>query len=425
MRAHDVEVVIEALAASGDGVARVEGRAVHVAGALPGERVRLRVERDGATLREMLAASPERVDPRCAVFDRCGGCAWQHASEAVQREARITLLRRALPKDLREVPVAWHPSPSPWGWRTRARVAWETHRKVAAVGFRARRAHDVVAIAACPVLDPRLEPALALLTAHLASVARRGEVSIAIGAGGAPVASVHPDGDLGPDAYTACEALVSKGFEGVALWPPGASAAAVSGDARPVIAGPDGAPLVLSVDGFAQANAALNTALAEAVARHAAPEGRRVLELYAGAGNFTVLLARRAASVTAVEGDAGAAAAMRANLAARAITNVTVRHEPAEACADAKADVVVLDPPRTGARTVAEALAKRSNVRAVVYVSCDPATLGRDLAVLSARYSVRAIEAFEMFPQTAHVETLVSLERAGSAGSRGGRVVGS
>lgn len=422
MRAHDREVVIEALAPSGDGVARVDGRAVHVASALPGERVRLRVEREGAVLREMLGASRERVAPRCAVFDRCGGCAWQHASEAMQREARITLLRRALPKELRELPVTWHPSPSPWGWRTRARVAWEVHRKVASVGFRARRAHDVVAIDACPVLDARLEPALALLTAHLASVARRGEVSIALGAGGAPVASVYPDGDLGPDAYTACEALVSKGFEGVALWAPGASTAAISGDPRPAIAGPDGAPIVLGVDGFAQANAALNAALAEAVVRHAAADGRRVLELYAGAGNFTVLLARRAASVTAVESDAGAASAMRLNLAARAITNVSVRHEAAEACAEAKADIVVLDPPRTGAREVAEALARRSNVRAVVYVSCDPATLGRDLAILSARYAVRAIEAFEMFPQTAHVETLVSLERAGS---RGGRVVGS
>ncbi len=139
-------------------------------------------------------------------------------------------------------------------------------------------------------------------------MARRGEVSLALGAGGAPVASVYPDGDArAGDAYTACAALVSDGFAGVALWPPGASTAAISGDPRPAIAGADGAPMVLGVDGFAQANASLNASLAEAVVRLCPAENRRVLELYAGAGNFTVLLARRAASVTAVESDAGAA----------------------------------------------------------------------------------------------------------------------
>lgn len=425
MSTREQEVTIEALGPSGDGVAKVGGKVVHLIDALPGERVRVVIERGEVTVRERVVASPERVTPRCEVFDRCGGCSWQHASESLQRASRLALLRRALPSELREVPVEWHASPSPWGWRSRARLAWESRSAKVSLGFRARRSRDVVGITACPVLDARLEAALEALTARLSAVARRGEVSLSLGAGGAPVASMHPDGALSAGAYEACAALVRDGFAGVALWAEGATVPAVTGDPRPVTRGADGAPLTLAIDGFAQANSSLNGALAEAVARHAPTENRRVLELYAGAGNFTVLLARHAASVTAVEGDAQAAAAMRENLIARDIKNVTVRAEPAERCVDAKADVVVLDPPRTGARDVVEALAKRGDVRAIVYVSCDPPTLGRDLATLSSRYAVTAIEAFEMFPQTAHVETVVALTRAGGGGSRGGRVVAS
>lgn len=412
MKTREHLVTVEALAPSGDGVAQIDGKAVHLADVLPGERVRVVIERGAPVVRELIEASPERVVPRCAVFDRCGGCAWQHASEGLQRASRLALLRRALPADLRDVAVAWHASPSPWAWRARARLAWETRGTSISVGFRERRSHGVVAIEACPVLDPALEGALRPLAARLALVAKRGEVSLALGVGGAPVASVHPDRSLMASAYAACAALASDGFAGVALWVEGASVPAITGDPRPRAPGADGAPLVLGVDGFAQANASLNASLAEAVVRHCPAENRRVLELYAGAGNFTVLLAKKAAAVTAVEGDLDAAAAMRENLAARSITNVSVRAESAERCADAKADVVVLDPPRTGAREVVEALAKRSDLRALVYVSCDPATLGRDLATLRARYAVTAIEAFEMFPQTAHVETVVALTRA-------------
>jgi 23S rRNA (uracil1939-C5)-methyltransferase len=425
MKNREHEVTVDALAPSGDGVVHVEGRDLHLADALPGERVRVAVERGSAVLRALVEPSPERVTPRCEVFDRCGGCAWQHASDSLQRTARLALLRRALPADLREVPVTWHASPSSWGWRTRARLAWESRGSVVSLGFRARRARDVVATLACPVLDARLEAALRPLHARLGAVSRRGEVSLALGDRGAPVASVYPDGTLAPGAYAACAELVAEGFAGVALWVPGASVPAVTGDPRPRVEGPDGAPLVLGVDGFAQANASLNASLAETVVRLAPTAGRRVLELHAGAGNFTVMLARQALSVTAVESDRDAASAMRENLAARALTNVSVRAEPAERCVDAKADVVVLDPPRTGAREVVEALAKRTDLRAIVYVSCDPATLGRDLTTLRTRFEVTAIEAFEMFPQTAHVETVVLLTRGGASGSKGARVVGS
>ena len=161
----------------------------------------------------------------------------------------------------------------------------------------------------------------------------------------------------------------------------------------------------------AQAHAGLNDALARHVAAEAAPEGKRVLELYAGHGNLSVLLARGAAAFRAVEQDGPATEALRANLAARGLAARVHAGDAAEARLE-DAEVVVLDPPRSGAREVARRLAEPNGVERVVYVSCDPATLGRDLATLTAGgWTVERAVAFDMFPQTPHVETVVTLER--------------
>lgn len=405
------ELTVDAVGASGDGLAFESGRLVEVPGALPGERVRLTVAR-GATDVERLTDSPERVAPACPVFERCGGCTLQHASAALQRDVRLAMLRRALPPALRDHPVDWHPSPSPWGWRTRARLAWESDRAGVRLGHRARRSRAVVPTSVCPVLAPALESALPALAEALGRIVGAGEVSLALGRGGAPVASVHVTrGALDPRAFTVGEALVARGFAGAALWAPEATAPMVTGDPSPVTDGGDGDPLVLAPDGFAQAHASLNGELAREVLDRAEAGGRKVLELYAGAGNFTVALARTATSVVAVESDPGAVRCLRDNLRARGLANVTVRDDPAERCADVRADVVVLDPPRAGARAVCEALAAKAHARTVVYVSCDPPTLGRDLAALLPRYAVASIAAFEMFPHTGHVEVVASLSR--------------
>lgn len=202
------------------------------------------------------------------------------------------------------------------------------------------------------------------------------------------------------------------------MWPPGATRAVTAGDARPTVSGPDGEPLGLGVDGFAQAHASLNAALAATAVARCGAEGKSVLELHAGAGNFTVLLARAARRVVVVETHPGSVAALRDNLASRGLdAKVTVRAESAEDAVrrGVKADVVLLDPPRTGAREVCELLA-RNPVRRVVYVSCDAATLGRDVTLMMERYAVTSLEAFEMFPHTPHVETVVTLQaRRGAA----------
>lgn len=397
---------------------RLDGQTFGLGGTLPGEVLRVRREGSALHLLALETPSPERVEARCPVVARCGGCTWQHASAEAQRDARLAMLAKALPAPLRALPVAYTASPVRYGWRTRARLAWRVLRAGGVVlGYRARSQREVVDVPGCPVLHPRLEAVLETLRATLSEVGSSGEVNLALGRGEAPVVSIHPAGVLGPRAYLLPEALCGRGFVGAALWPEGVTAGVLAGDPRPVVDGPDGAPLVLGIDGFGQAHTTLNPALAAAVAEACAAEGRSVLELHAGAGNFTVMLAPRARKISAVETHPGSVEALRDNLAARGLGDrVTVRMESAEEAVGpgVRADVVLLDPPRSGAREVCEALARKP-VRRVVYVSCDPSTLGRDLGVLSAVYRVESIQAWEMFPHTPHVECVVTLQ-----GRRGG-----
>ena len=175
--------------------------------------------------------------------------------------------------------------------------------------------------------------------------------------------------------------------------------------------GGDGLPLRAGIGGFGQAHGSLNAALAAHVEAEAEAADRSLVELYAGAGNLTVRLARSARTVTAVESDRDAVEALRSNLATRGLTNVKVHEEAVEARVKPwKADVVVLDPPRAGAKEACALLAA-SPVRRIVYVSCDPDSLGRDLQTLSSRYSLTRLVAFEMFPQTGLVEVVATLAR--------------
>ena len=429
MKTAERSVQVDALSPSGEGLGRVDGKSVKVAGALPGERVRAVVHKDSARLVTIESPSPDRVEPRCSLHGECGGCAWQHASPSLQRSLRVERIRRALPPALRELEIGYVPAPQSYRYRTRARLGWAVRKGVVLLGHRARSSEEVVDAKECPVLDERLESALEPLREVLAAVGAEGEVSLALGVGGNPVASIHPTRDVPATGFGVCAKLVEYGLAGAALWPPGATSPTVEGDPRAVVRGADDEPLILGVDGFAQANEALNIELAATVRRSAEAEGSVVLELYAGALYFTVLLARDAAKVTAVESDRRAVEALEENLRRRAIENVTIRRGRAEDSVDARrlrADVVVLDPPREGAREVCKMLAQWATVDRVVYVSCNPMSLGADLAELTNAhtdqgYEVASLTAFGMFPQTPHVEVVAALRLATGRRRAGGR----
>ena len=371
-------VVIERLASGGDGVGHLgDGRTLFVPLSAPGDRLRVRITQRRARhargeVVEILEPGPARRAPRCPLFGRCGGCSWQHLDYAAQLEAKRTIVIDAIERIGGLSPpgvVEIVGSPEEYGYRTRARVVAAGGK----VGFRRGRSHEIEATLRCPVLAPALE-------------ARLGE---AAGLGRGAVAGVDEAG-----AADAVELVV--------------------GDER----------LRISPGVFAQSNGSLLGPLCDAVASGTGG-GLSAVELYAGAGLFTLGLSRRFERVLAVEANPRATRDLAFNLErAQGLGRVEIRTAPVERSLRelraARPELVLLDPPRTGLPTAArEALAALGADR-IVYVSCDPATLARDLRALCAQgHVLRSLRVFDLFPQTHHVETVAVLTADAGAASSG------
>ncbi len=409
----EADVRTTSMAPSGEAVAHHEHegerRAVFVLGAAPSELVRVRFDPSERPARgeilEILEPSPERVRPACAFVEMCGGCDWMHLSREAQRKEHLALAAPIA----RGATLEFHSAHHDLAYRTRARLHAREERGRVHVGWFAPRSRALVRVDSCAVLDPRVDAARAKLEALLEGSRGEGDVSLALGRA-APVADIVWSRELAPAVMRRLDERVRAGaFQGFRVRCGEARRAAFIGDPTPVIDGADGAPLELPAGGFSQAHEGVNASLALRVAELA--EGaKKILELYAGAGNLTILLAR-AGSTRAVESSEPACEAARKNLAARSL-------EARVTCADAATfeipsgtDLVVLDPPRTGAREACERIAQARSVKRVVYVSCDRATLARDLELLVPVFDVSSVDVFEMFPQTSHAETVVALSR--------------
>lgn len=412
-----VEGQVRAIGRGGDAVVETENGIVLVPGALPEERVeavptgsRRGVAR--ARLRRVVHASPERREPPCAHTSRCGGCPLMIASADLQSTIKRGFVEDAcggLP-GAEETPIEWVESPRDLGYRQRARLAWQD----GALGYRAARSRHVEDIDRCIVLDASLQEALTearrVLHPHLSGT---GEIQLQQTDVAKVAILVDADDDAPPALFEACEALSAHPrVAGVALRVKGAGRPARWGCETVTIDAGTSEPLRAPHGVFFQATAAVNARLVDTVIALAAPEGLRVLELHCGIGNFTVELAASAKAVVAVERDPDAAAACRANLAARGLrARVVVGN--ADEPPKGRYDVVVLDPPRQGSRAFFERTGVLSSAKRVVYVSCDTATLARDLRIAAALgFRLDRAIAFDMFPQTAHVESAVRLVRA-------------
>jgi 23S rRNA (uracil1939-C5)-methyltransferase len=422
-----VEASIRSLAPGGDGVAHLElggeRRAVFVPRSAPGDRARLAVDVSLRPARghvvELLAGGPDRVTPACAWAERCGGCDWMHLSLDAQARIHVEHVRAALPRGWRDVAIDSIAAPlGPMGGglrvRSRARVHVRCDRDGRVeVGMHEARTHSPVQVDECVVLEAPIEAARRELHALFEGASGHGDVTIASGAG-APVLHVAWAGELPARTFSSVEQAVLTGrLAGAQIVLKGASRPAKIGDPTPWTIGADGAPLRLSSGGFGQANHLVNTVLVRHVAELAASRrAARAVELYAGAGNLGVLLARcmGGGELVCVESDRDCCEAARANFVARGLEARIVETDAAGYAWRAGTDLVVLDPPRTGARAVAQRLAA-SGVDHVIYVSCDAQTLGRDLACLENVYTPQSVRTFEMFPQTSHVEAVVALER--------------
>ncbi len=422
------ELRIESLAAGGDGVAHLpDGRVVFVPFTAPGDLVRVRLVDTRARfahgrVEELLEAGPARALPACPAFGSCGGCTWQHVDYATQLEAKRRILCDAIRRigglDEPQVgPVL--PSPSEYAYRGRTRVRVEGGR----VGYLRRRSHALCAVSRCPVLVPELDQRLHELAAHPPQ--REGEWELASGSGeiratplgapGAPRIRLEvgtrrigvSSGVFAQSNALMLDTLATRVMEAASGARSEGKRSAQRGEAerRQAPGGP--------------ASEARGPSASEERVRGPGRTGLAV-ELYAGAGLLTVGLAERFERVVAVEGDAAAVGDLRANLAEAGLDGVEVLAESVERAlaglAGRSPDLLLLDPPRSGlARGSADALAAVGAER-IVYLSCDPATLARDLAALCALgYRLDALEGIDLFPQTPHVEALATLERRPSA----------
>jgi 23S rRNA (uracil1939-C5)-methyltransferase len=440
-RSTELDATISELSPGGDGVAIVaiagERRAVFLRGVSCGDRVRVAVDATTRPARgkviALLEPGPDRVPSACTWSDVCGGCDWMHVSRDGQRTAHEAHVRGAFPREWQDEPIAFafHPAPSSVAYRTRARVHARASGGRAIVGMNEARTRDPVEVERCAVLHPDLEAARGRLAPLLEGAHGRGEALLALGAiptdanDGAPrpaVLDLHWNGALAASCFARLERAVLDGWlAGAQVTAGEARVPARIGDPTPWIRGGDGLPLRLAPGGFGQASDDGNALLSRRVVELArrvldGKTSTRVVELYAGAGNFTVLLAPFAEQLVAVESARESCDAARANLEARALGSATRAHTKiVEADAGSfaippKTQLVLLDPPRTGARDVCARL-PGSSVKHVLYVSCDTQTLARDLALLSPTFAPRAVEVFELFPQTSHVETVVHFER--------------
>jgi 23S rRNA (uracil1939-C5)-methyltransferase len=402
------ELEIADISPGGDGVALTEiggeRRAVFVPGVALGELVSVEIDPKPRPARgrllSVVRASPDRIAAPCAFSDRCGGCDWMHLTPSAQVAAHVAIVSKLL-----GVPVTAHAAPKTLGYRTRARLHVDAPpKKPLAVRMFARGSHTPAVVDTCVVLDPALDGLP--LAKYLEGAKGRGDAAIALGAGRKPVFELRWHGQLPAETFGRVERAVNAGeIAGARI------DSATIGDPTPVVKGADGEPLKLASGGFSQASEETNILLAERVA--ALATGDPCVELHAGAGNLTVLLAKTHPGLVAVESNRDACVAARANLAARGLTAKIVEADAAEWVLPKAARLVVLDPPREGAKAVCAALAKGSKLKRIVYVSCDPSTLARDIKILGeGAFRVASAETFEMFPHTSHVETVVVLDRA-------------
>lgn len=416
MTADVVELDIHGIAAGGDGVGRADGLVVFAPRTAPGDRIRATVDRGRRFARarriDLLSASPDRVPPACPHYDgdRCGGCQLQHLSAEAQRRAKAGMIRDAFERIARrrvDVPDVRYGA-AVWRYRTKLTLALRRARGAWIAGLHRYDAPDeVFPLGDCPITDERVLTVWREVLAHADRLPDAPALRASIRLLGDGTALVVEGGARWATARDLLDAVPSL----VAIW----WVADGEGGRRRLVA--DRGPGQEHGASFTQVNAevaALMRTHVLALVKAHAPA--RVIDAYSGVGDTAEPVARAGATVVAIELDrtASRVAAARLPAGSRAIAD-SVEHAIAGVL---PADVVVLNPPRAGTAVAVTTALERAvpKPRAIIYVSCDPATLARDVGRLPS-YRVASLVGFDMFPQTAHVETVceLRLEEAAAA----------
>ena len=422
-----MEVTIERILPGGLGLAHAEGKTVMVALAAPGDRLRVRVDREKGTvcfasIVEIIEPSPQRLEPPCPYFGRCGGCDFQQLTYQAQLDAKVEIIKDCLHRIAKienQPEFQITPAPHEWGYRSRAQWQYDADQK--RLGYYESGSRRVCDVAECAVLAPLLQNELENLRQQMAE-------------------------ELLPAAAQYFRAVV--GDDGVATSSGVRSPTVSEGRLENIRRTMDGETYELNAESFFQTNEDMLPALIEAALGDAS--GDAAIELYSGVGLFTLPLARRFNRAIAVEDNREAAEFARRNLANASLTNAEVvtadvarwldlecggvslksgrrrrygsapdpykstaadgKIQSAVAAGALQIDFLLLDPPRTGAESRVIKGILQLRPKRICYVSCDPATLARDLRkIIAGGYSLDSLAAFDMFPQTHHVETVAKL----------------
>lgn len=423
----------------GRGIARADGKTVFVSGALAGEKAAFRIFRrhkgfDEAETVEILRPSAFRREPPCPHFKVCGGCALQHLDDAAQTAAKQRIAEEQLARIGKVRPDTVLPPihGTAWHYRQRGRFAVSLKNGLLSIGFQGRKSHDVADIAVCPVLPRHLCAALPVLKKHLPPLAEAWAlrfIEFAVGGNGQTALNFGvrlkrlPDKTQTEKLRSLLAALPSENAWQIWLQ---------NGRHAPQPYLPEDAPLPsyrlpeygiempFRPGDFTQVNADTNALMVARAVRLLDPQpNERIADLFCGLGNFTLPLAQSGANVLAVEG--------LDSLTERARTNARLNGCPPvdfqtadlfaatgqTVAAWGRLDKMLLDPPRAGAYAVVQALHAPYLPQRIVYVSCNPATFARDAAVLTDKgYRFRSFGVMNLFPQTAHIESIGLFELA-------------
>lgn len=398
----ELEAVVEKWVYGGSGLVRIEGQVAFVPYVLPGEKVRLGQPKKRASILEALAeerleSSPDRIEPACPVFERCGGCHYQHASYEYQLARKSEILAETFRRVGRfEPPEKIETlSADPWNYRNRGQFRIDRAR----IGYLSAGSHKLVEIEQCPISAPAINEVLRVIRKkmhdpHWPRFLRA--IELFTNGEEVMVNALETDGGR----------RLAKGFfEWLGQWVPGADKGALEYEVN-------GFAYRVSHGAFFQVNRHLTGGLVDVALGEAA--GATALDLYAGVGLFTIPLARRFERVASVESHGAAVRDMEHN-AGQAGLSIGVHRAQAEQYLErlkSTPDFVLADPPRSGLGKLVTGHLLRLSPPRIHIVSCDPSTLARDIAALiQGGYKLGKATMVDLFPQTFHIETVVELTR--------------
>lgn len=428
------EVLIEGLTHDGRGIGRVDGKPVFIVGALPGERVNAiytEIRRDYAEARveSLTQTVPSRVEPVCPSFGVCGGCSFQHVADVAQIELKQEMMAEQFRRIGRFDEIALFPpltGPS-WGYRHKARlgVKFVPLKGRVLVGFRERSSAFITDLHVCPVLHPRVGERLDDLSDLIGQLIIRDrvpQVEVAVGDHRAALVFRILE-DIPPSDRDALAAFGQRFDFDIYIQRHGPDSIRAIHPAEPESLGyalPDqGLAFQFQPTDFTQVNTEINRKMVNRVIELLDPQPEdRILDLFAGIGNFTLPLAKRAGHVVGVEGSRQAVERAIHNATLNGLSNLECHiadlTQSLADCvwADQHYDKILLDPSRAGAEEVLSGV-KRWGAKRIVYVSCNPSTLARDAGILVREHGYRLLGAgvMDMFPQTAHVESIALFEK--------------